>query len=187
MSDEFKIKKCRSCGYNKLIRIISLGNQYVTNFVNTKEEQKNIPQVPLNLVLCENCKLLQLEHNAPNDSMWGDQYWYKSNINRLIREDLRDITEKAIKISNPGRESIVIDIGCNDGTLLDSYNKNKGLVLVGFEPSKNVAMEAEKKGFQIIQNFFNAEDFKKNFGERKAKIITAISMFYDLEDPNPFV
>jgi len=45
----------------------------------------------------------------------------------------------------------------------------------------------KKKGFNIINNFFNADDYREKFGGKKAKIITAISMFYDLENPNKFL
>jgi len=146
-----------------------------------------IPKVPLNLVLCQKCKLLQLEHDAPNESMWGKQYWYKSGINRLIREDLRDIVEKSQKLAEIGEGDLVIDIGCNDGTLLEFFDRNKKINLVGFEPSGNVAKRARKKGFYVIGDYFNVKSFKEKFGNKKAKLITAISMFYDLEDPNTFM
>lgn len=179
-----EIKKCRSCGSEELAPIISLGNQYVTNFV----DKNNDGQVrcPLDLILCENCKLVQLKHNAPPESMWNEQYWYKSGISSTIKEDLKDIVETSVKIAGPKEGELVIDIGCNDGTLLGFY-PNKSLKLVGFEPSKNVAKDAKEKGFHIINNFFNYEDYKKEFGNKKAKIITAISMFYDLENPNKFM
>ena len=67
---EIEIKNCRSCSSEKLKFILSLGNQYVTNFIDSEEDQLSIPQVPLDLVLCEKCKLLQLKHNAPPESMW---------------------------------------------------------------------------------------------------------------------
>ncbi len=179
-----EIKKCRSCGSEELAPIISLGNQYVTNFV----DKNNDGQVrcPLDLILCENCKLVQLKHNAPPESMWNEQYWYKSGISSTIKEDLKEIVETSVKIAGPKEGELVIDIGCNDGTLLGFY-PNKSLKLVGFEPSKNVAKDAKEKGFHIINNFFNYEDYKKEFGNKKAKIITAISMFYDLENPNKFM
>jgi len=178
-----EIKKCRSCDSENLISILDLGNQYVTNFVDQNNE--GFQKCPLELVLCEKCKLLQLKHNAPPESMWGEQYWYKSGISTTIKNDLKDIAEKSQKIKELKEGDLVIDIGCNDGTLLNFYNKN--IKLVGFEPSNNVAKEASAKGFTIINNFFNREDFKKQFGDKKAKIITAISMFYDLENPNQFV
>jgi len=180
-----KIKKCRSCSSNELEPIISLGNQYVTNFISSEKEQAKIPKVPLDLVLCNNCKLLQLKHNAPSESMWGDQYWYKSGINRLIREDLKDVLYKSQQLMPVTRGDVIVDIGCNDGTLFDFYQGESRLI--GFDPSKNVAKEAERKGYEIVNNFFNAKDLKERLGKDKAKIITAISMFYDLDDPNTFL
>jgi len=84
-----------------------------------------------------------------------------------------------------GKGDIIVDIGCNDGTLLDFYDSS--IKRVGFEPCKNVAEEAKSKGHYVIDNFFNAKDFKKEFGNKRAKIITAISMFYDLDKPNEFL
>tara|TARA_Y100000310_G_scaffold263274_1_gene273424 strand:+ start:7777 stop:9042 length:1266 start_codon:yes stop_codon:yes gene_type:complete len=182
--ENFKITNCRLCGSEKLKYIISLGDQHIVNFVKSKEEP--CITCPLELILCEDCKFLQLRHNASSESMWGDQYWYKSSINKMIKEDLKDIVDKAKKLISLEEKDIVVDIGCNDGTMLGFYDKDK-LDIVGFEPSGNVAKESEQKGFNIINNFFNAENFKEKIPNRKAKIITAISMFYDLENPNKFL
>lgn len=179
-----EIIRCRACNSEELIPIISLGEHYVSDFVATGEQ--NRIKIPLNLVLCNSCKLLQLKHNAPAEAMWGDQYWYKSGINRLIKEDLKDIVDSSEKLVNLKSGETVVDIGCNDGTMFEFYDK-EGVEKIGFEPSKNVAMEAKLKGFNIINNFFNADDFRREFGNRKVKIVTAISMFYDLEDPNKFL
>lgn len=176
------IIKCRACQSEDLSPIISLGEQYISNFVESEEEQGK--KIPLNLVLCENCKLLQLEHNAPPELMWNEQYWYRSGISSTIIDDLKDIVNKAQELKELKEGDIVIDIGCNDGCLLDMYSE--WTTRVGFEPSKNVAKEAEEKGHYVINNFFNAKDFKKEYCG-KAKIITAISMFYDLENPNKFL
>ena len=178
-----KINKCRSCNCKKLKPIISLGNHYVSGFVDDDKNQGD--KVPLSLVLCEGCKLLQMEYSAPPESMWNEQYWYKSGINPIIRNDLKDIVQNAENLGNLKDNDIVIDIGNNDGTMFEYY-KNKNLTLVGFEPCKNVAEESRAKGFTIFNDFFNAKDFK-NIYDKKAKIITAISMFYDLEDPNKFL
>ncbi|MEK6945639.1 MAG: class I SAM-dependent methyltransferase [Nanoarchaeota archaeon] len=178
------VKNCRACGANNFVPILSLGNQFITNFVSSEKEQGE--KVPLDLILCDNCKVMQLKHNAPPEAMWGDQYWYKSGISSTIKADLKDIAEKAQQLAKLNGNDIVIDIGCNDGTMLDFY-KGKNLNLVGFEPSKNVAREASAKGHKVINDFFNSDGFKKDFGNKKAKIITAISMFYDLENPNKFL
>lgn len=180
--DWIKVECCRACGSSRIKEVISLGNQYVTNFV---EETTNEKKIPLNLVICEHCKLLQMEHSINPNLVWNDQYWYKSGISTTIKDDLKDIVEKAKKIVPLEEGDLVIDIGCNDGTLLGFYGSvvNK----VGFEPSGNVAKEAQEKGHYVINSFFNSENFVKEFGNKKAKIITAISMFYDLENPNEFL
>ena len=183
MEEKYKIKSCRICKSENLMPIISLGNQYVVGFVSNKEEGGT--QVPLDLVLCNECKLLQLKHNAPPESMWGEQYWYKSGINPMIRANLEKIVGEIKKMIELDKEDIVIDIGCNDGTMLGYYDNCANLV--GFEPSKNVAEEAKEKGLNVINNFFNAKNFKDSFEGKKAKVISAISMFYDLEDPNSFM
>lgn len=182
---DLEIEECRACKFPKLTAITSLGNQYVTNFIESEEEKGE--KIPLDLVLCGNCNLLQLKHNTPPSMTWNDQYWYKSGISSTIRADLRDIVEKSVQIKKLNSGDRVVDIGCNDGTLLEFYDRNEGIETVGFEPSGNVAREATAKGFKVINNFFNSEDFIKNFGTKKAKIITAISMFYDLEYPNKFL
>lgn len=183
MSGMIEVYECRVCGCKNLTPILSLGNQYITNFIDSEDQQGD--KVPLDLVLCQECKLLQLKHNAPPEAMWGDQYWYKSGISTTIKADLKDIAEKVQRLKELEEGDIIVDIGCNDGTMLDFYDKK--IKRVGFEPSKNVAKDAQAKGHHVINNFFNFQNFKEAFGEKKAKIITAISMFYDLEDPNEFV
>lgn len=179
-----KIEKCRSCDSKELIPIISLGDQYIVNFVSSVNDKRD--KCPLNLVLCDKCKLLQLEHNAPNSSMWNEQYWYKSAINKMIRENLKEIVSEANNLVDLNLGDVVVDIGCNDGTLLEYYSNEKSR-RIGFEPSKNVCNEARKKGLEVINDFFSAEEFDKILDNQRAKIITAISMFYDLEDPNKFL
>lgn len=175
------IKVCRICK-SELIPILSLGNQYVSNFVVSSE---NHIRVPLELVLCNNCGLLQLKHSTPPELLYSE-YWYKSGISSIIRNDLEDIVRKVESLVDLKNEDIVVDIGCNDGTMLRFY-ENKNLTLVGFEPARNLIEEASVGTSKIINNYFNSQDFKEHFGTKKAKVITAISMFYDLESPDEFL
>jgi hypothetical protein len=99
---------------------------------------------------------------------------------------LQDIANQAGKTVHLEEGDMVIDIGCNDGTLLRSY-KTSGLTLVGFEPATNLIEFAQVGTTRIVNDYFNIESFQEHFGESKAKLITSIAMFYDLDEPNEFV
>lgn len=179
---------CRACGSKRLIPILSLGEQYVSNFVDNNYDYKDEEKVPLELILCDpnsnGCGLLQLKHTASRVLLYK-QYWFRSGLNETMKMALKDITQKAEEIIKLSPEDIVLDIGCNDGTLLRTY-KSKAK-LIGFEPANNLIKEAKQGTDYIINDFFSYNNFKKHFDGLKCKIITSIAMFYDLEDPNSFV
>jgi len=176
------IRACRLCQSNQLDGILSLGNQYVSDFVTS--DGKN-PQAPLELVRCKHCGLVQLKHTFSRGSLYR-HYWYKSGISPTMRSALADLVTRACEISKPSPGDLVVDIGCNDGTLLRSYI-TKDLTLIGFEPAENLVQEAKKGTNWIFNDFFSAKVFKQKFNGQKAKIVTSVAMFYDLEDPNSFV
>jgi hypothetical protein len=103
-----------------------------------------------------------------------------------MRNALEDIVVRSCEVVRPENGDIVVDIGCNDGTLLRSY-KIPGLRLVGFEPAKNLVGEARKGTEFVFNDFFGYELFRQRFPGSKAKLITSIAMFYDLDEPDTFV
>jgi SAM-dependent methyltransferase len=165
-----------------LLRVVSLGNQYVSDFVTGDGESL---KSPLDLVRCGGCELVQLKHTFPRESLYR-QYWYKSGISGTMRRALSDIVAKACRMGALAPSDLVIDIGCNDGTLLRQY-KIPGLRLIGFEPARNLVDEARRGTDFIFNDFFTYQAFREKFGDAKAKIITSIAMFYDIDDPNSFV
>lgn len=177
------IKNCRSCNSRELIEITSLGMQYLSDFVDGDQKPE---QHPLDLVMCTNCTLLQLKQTTPSSSLYNDHYGYRSGVNNTIRADLADVVKQAITRTQLTSEDIVVDIGANDGTLLGNYAID-GLTRVGFEPVTKLAYSCEKNADVVINDFFSYEKFKEKFGDKQAKVITSISMFYDLDDPNSFV
>lgn len=186
------VKVCRVCGAKKLITLLSLGKLYISNFLDAKESNPaKFLRQPLELMLCNpdvgGCGLVQLKHTFSAEFLYRN-YWYRSGVNRSMIEALADIARKAEKIAKPNKDDHIIDIGSNDGTLFRFY-KNPGLRLVGFEPAKNLIPYAKKncRNATYINDFFNFKTWHKKFGNKKAKIITAIAMFYDIDNPNEFV
>ena len=180
------ITECRSCGSTNLTNILSLGLQYPSNFIELNSISDKREQIPLELIFCEkkDCGLLQLKHTASRESLYKE-YWFRSGLNEKMVDALKDITKSVEKRISLSENDIVLDIGCNDGTLLRSYQSK--VRLVGFEPASNLMNEASKDTDLIINNFFSFFEFVQHFPNERIKAITSIAMFYDLEDPNSFV
>src|SRR3989344_5163060 len=176
------IRECRACYSKRLLNVISFGNLYLSDFLKTN---KKPPKYPLALVLCQNCSLLQLRHTTPPSLLYTDNYGYKSGINQTMKDQLKEISEKSIKkLSNHRKKIIAVDIGANDGTLLKEYPKN--VYKVAIEPIKKFAKECKKYADVVINDFFNFESYNKYLPGKKADLITAISCFYDIDNPNKF-
>lgn len=175
--------KCRSCHSENIKEILSLGQQYLSDFVEPNDPKP--PQYPLDLVLCKDCTLVQLKESTPSEALYTPRYGYRSGINQMMVKELHSIVDESAKRVQLMDGDMVVDLGCNDGTLLSNYPIN--VLRVGVEPIKKLADMALPKSNYIINNFFHIKYFNEFFPEKKAKIITAISMFYDLENPNEFV
>ncbi|MFH1246484.1 MAG: class I SAM-dependent methyltransferase [Candidatus Liptonbacteria bacterium] len=179
---------CRVCGASNLTPIWSLGELYVSDFLGPGEESA-ARKFPLELMLCNakngGCGLLQLKHTVSAETLYRN-YWYRSGMNKTMTDELQGIARTAESLVNLEPGDFVMDIAANDGTLLRGYTTS-GINLTGYEPAKNLAQYNPVSTRRIFQDFFDAEPWKKEFGDQKAKIITAIAMFYDLEDPNKFV
>ncbi len=180
------VTHCRVCKNDALAPVLSLGNQYISDFVDSMAENAS---APLELVICNaaegGCGLLQLKHTADQPALYRN-YWYRSGINQTMRDALADITAKASKIADLQSGDYVIDTGSNDNTLLKSYNRSD-IHRIGFEPATNLMPYAEDPNITVINDFFSAQPFLEKTNGKQAKIITSIAMFYDLEDPNAFV
>lgn len=182
------ITTCRVCDSSHLVPIFSLGNLYISDFL-AESEDKEAQKAPMELVLCNvrdgGCGLLQLKHTVSSEAMYR-RYWYLSGTNVTMTKELTGIAQKMESLADLTPGDFVMDIGANDGTLLRGY-RLKGMHLTGFEPARNLGEHNSVGTTKIINDFFSFSAWKKEFGAVKAKVITAIAMFYDLDDPNAFV
>jgi NDP-4-keto-2,6-dideoxyhexose 3-C-methyltransferase len=179
-----RIDSCRVCRSEELTPLFSLGDQYVNNFIEA-DQLDNYIIAPLELVFCESCTLVQLRHTAPQELLYSGFYWYKSGVTQTMRDALQDVARDAQDRVSLSAEDVVLDIGSNDGTLL-RYFSNLDLTLVGVEPANNLREEGEKGLTHFINDFWSLEPYMRIVGKR-AKVITALGMFYDMDDPNQFI
>jgi hypothetical protein len=182
---------CRICGSHELAPVLSLGDQYIAGaFAEPGGAQPVQRAIPLELVRCDMtrdqdaCGLIQTRHTVPGSILYHS-YWYRSGINRTMTENLHGIAQAAEELVGLGAGDLVIDIGCNDGTLLDGY-RAENISYLGYDPS-DVGRYAVEKGYDVVRDFFSAEPFQERHADRKAKVVTSIAMFYDLERPRDFV
>jgi len=182
------ITKCRSCKSDKLESVIDLGNQMLSDF---RSDDKKPNAYPLHMVRCLDCNFCQLTETAPFDEMYTENYGFKSGTNEVIKADLKDIANQGIRYAlkdypDPVVEPNlnVLDIASNDGELLSNYPKS--FFRVGVDPIKKLCKEATKHANLIVNEFFPVRN-KLVFDGIKFDIITAISCFYDVENPANFL
>ena len=180
-------KTCRVCGNTALTKVIDLGEQYLQgSFVKPGKEIPPLRKIPCTLVRCDvtrdekACGLLQIAHSVPPEILYS-AYWYRSGTNNTMRNHLRGIVEEALDITGRKEVAAVLDIGCNDGTLLNYYPTS--YEKFGIDPS-DVAKEVKQAN--VVQDIFPSNKLERLIGEKKIDIVTSIAMFYDLEDPVGF-
>jgi len=168
--------------------VIDLGDQYLQgSFIKEGKELPSERKIPCELVRCDPmtderaCGLLQMKHSVPPQILYS-AYWYRSGINNTMREHLKGIAGRAMEIWG-GSQANVLDIGCNDGTLLKQYPSN--FAAFGVDPS-DIASEVKGENLQVVQDVFPSNRLTQLLGDKKLDIVTSIAMFYDLEDPVGF-
>ena len=180
-------KTCRVCGSEALTPVINLGDQHLQgSFFKPGKEIPPMRKIPLTLLRCDPtkdekaCGLLQMEHSVPPEILYS-AYWYRSGTNNTMRNHLQGIVNEALFLLGKS-VGTVLDIGCNDGTLLGYYPKefNK----YGVDPS-DVAQEIGDNA-TVFQDIFPSDELAKNVQSQYFDVITSIAMFYDLEDPVTF-
>ena len=177
-----RIKQCRNCKSKKLIELFSLGNLCFTGKFSSLKD--NIKKKPVTVVLCKSCELVQLAHNYNLKYLYGPDYGYRTGINKTMTEHVKKITKILAKKTSLKKNDLVLDIASNDGTLLNSYNKN--IIKFGVDPVLNKYRKNYKKIKYSVSGFFSASKVKEKT-KKKFKIISALSVFYDLLNPNKFL
>lgn len=174
-----KKDSCRISG-SPLKTVFDLGELPISCFPMPSDPEPE--KHPVVLALSEESGLVQLAHSVDPDEMYS-QYWYMSGVNQSMKDALKSIVDQALARSRipVEKDDIVVDIASNDGTLLSAYPTY--LYRVGIDPAKNI----KPANCDLhINTYFSAAAYKEKLGNKKAKIVTSIAMFYDLDDPISF-
>lgn len=178
---------CKLCQSKKLRAILKLSpTPWADDF--RKKNKLNLPQplVPLNINLCLNCKHGQLSHIMEAQDIYLN-YTYETSSSPTLKKHFKDASEKILKKFKPTKNRLIVDIGSNDGMLLN-YFKKKGMKVLGVDPMPGIASIANKKGINTLNKFFNKKTSEKilnSYG--KASIITANNVIANIDNLNEFI
>ena len=179
-----KITNCRNCKSKYFSKLFTLGKMCFTGKF-PKNLTTNIPKVVISLIMCKSCKLVQLDRNFNPKYLYDTNYGYRTGINATMTQHVKGVVKESIKIVKLKKKDSVLDIASNDGTLLNFYKKN--IFRVGIDPLIKKYKNQYKNINFGIQEFFSYKAIQKKKINKKFKIITALSMFYDLPNPNKFL
>lgn len=178
------IGRCRIGGADDLVTVLDLGEQDLTGvFPATTDEQVTVG--PLQLVWSPSSGLLQLGHSYEPTEMYGDNYGYRSGLNQSMVDHLKLKVGRLEAMADLGAGDSILDIGSNDATLLKAY-KTEGLERLGIDPTGKKFKSYYPDDIGLVSDFFSAQNYW-SATEKKAKIVSSVAMFYDLEDPLAFV
>ncbi|SVE15517.1 uncharacterized protein METZ01_LOCUS468371, partial [marine metagenome] len=149
-----KTKKCRCCGEIKLKKILDYGIVALADSFLYEEEIAREQKFPLNLCVCSNCFHVQIDEIISPKILFENYVW-ETGISKSIFEFADNLYKKTKKLMIK-KESRIIEVASNDGTVLSIFKKN-GCEILGVEPAKNIALDANKKGIPTIDEFFDCE------------------------------
>ena len=176
-----EIVACRACNALELEHVLDLGELHVNAFPLPGEPDTE--KAPLTLVVCTECSLVQLTHTVDADKLYR-QFWYRSGITLTMKKALLDVVMATLKRADVAPGDTVVDIGSNDSTLLRYWPGS--LERVGFEPATNLMEEARQGGITVVNDYYSLKGLREVTG-KKARVVTAVAMFYDLDQPQEFV
>ena len=170
---------CRACSKRNLVRILDLGKTPPANAFLKKPQKQAL--YPLRVNWCKDCNMVQLAHIV-DPKLLFENYVYVSSTSPVFVGHFEDLSKKIIKQLRLKKNSLVVDIGSNDGILLKPFQK-RGMRVLGIEPAKNIAKRASKDGIPTIADFFSVNLAKKvvsKFGQ--ADLVTATNVFAHIDD-----
>ena len=176
------ISNCRICNDDQLVDVIDLGEQVITSRFPVYGDYTT-PKTPVSLCMCQKCGLLQLRQTTFSSELYEYEYGYRSGISNTMGSHLKQYQEEIASKVSLYEGDTVVDIGSNDSTMLQYYPKN--LKRIGVDPTGKQFKEYYGD-VELLPDYFTYDNFRNAYGDRKCKLVSSISMFYDLPDPVQF-
>jgi len=181
------IETCQICSSPELVTLLEMGHHApCDSLLTTDDLHHQEVTFPLNLVRCSECALVQIDYVVAPEILFPEEYPYRSGITESLVTRLTSTSRSVLARYPHFKESVCVDIGSNDGTLLKGF-QSQGLHVIGIEPS-NIAQIAIEDGIPTIQSFFNQESVDKVLAiYKKVDIVTATNMFAHMPNLDSFM
>lgn len=167
---------------------VDFGEMPIANAFATLEEAKNEYTFPMKVGFCENCKMVQLVEQPDREKMFHENYAFFSSTSNYMKNHFKKFTESVVGMQGLNKNSFVVEIGCNDGIMLENFMANK-IPSLGVEPSENVAQVAREKGIEVVTEFFDEslaeaiiQDHKKADAILGANVMCHIPYMHSIYD-----
>ena len=173
---------CRICQSNRIVTILQLNETPMEDqFVSQKQLGVEQPVYPLDLAICEDCGYVHLPYIVNPETSYAD-YVYVSGVTVGLLGHYDQYAKEIIAHLAIPKDSLVIDLGSNDGSMLASF-KRLGMQVLGIEPASGIAMKANEKGLKTINAFFTEEVTTQILNAHgSASVVTANYMYANVDD-----
>ena len=183
----YKRTTCRICGSTQLTQFLTLGPTPLANsFLKSPEEFALERSYPLDVYFCQNCSLVQLLDVIDPEVLFRD-YIYVTGTSSTMAEHNRNYARQVVDRLNLSKQSLVVEIASNDGSLLQCF-KERGVRTLGIEPATNIVEFARERGIETINQFFNsqiASQLVAHYG--KAQAVIGNNVLAHVDDTRDFI
>jgi len=177
------VKNCRMCASERLALFLDLGEMPPADqFLHKHQLSEHRDAYPLQVAVCEECGLIQLNYVVPPEILYCDDYPYESSTTSAGRRHWGEFARTTTRLLDLTSNDLVVDIGSNVGVLLQMF-KEQGTRVLGVDPAANIAEIANQNGIETVAAFFNSETARKIVASKgQASVITGTNVFAHVGD-----
>ncbi len=179
---------CRMCKSANLAQFLDLGFHPPSDQFRRKEQlHESVSYYPLEVMLCQNCGLVQLSYVVSPEVLYRHDYPYEASVTKTGQHHWFEFARTTVERLQLGSQDLVVDIGSNVGVLLESFKAN-GTRILGVDPASNIVLIAQQRGIESLNEFFNLEVARRIVQEKgHATVVTGTNVFAHVDDLDAFM